>query len=199
MPVKVIAAIFLLIFSYSFGASASVAAGVGQSDTLQLYLELPLSLDENDRNSILQTLDSLIVQSNLQGRGLTYVRLNQPSEGALQLRLGDFVYAPEKRSYWLTGLNVVLLGANVLLMPYFIPILPFYIIPIARCEMQIKENMEWLQLEEKNQINCSAYFRNAQKQHAGMMRALEREWKSSLRSWQRQYARYSKKLDRRHS
>ncbi len=174
-------------------ARAASSAEDVPRDTLWLHVEWPSSCDELARSHFASALDSLIEQYNSNERSLKFLRSEEPKPDAVNLKWGNPDYAPLRRSYWLTGMNVVLLGANLLILPYFIPILPFYIIPIARCDLEINEGVDWLELEQKQTIHCSAYFRSEAKQRALLSATMVNDLDSKLKKWQRQYQRNMKR------
>lgn len=176
-----------------FPVFAKKAAYTIPADTLVIHLTLPEHYDEETKTRILTAVDSAAAVYNQNNRALKFVRTTTLSDEAVALTWGAPQLAPKKRSYWITGVNALLLGANVLIFPYFMPIIPFYFIPIAKCELVLQEQLEWLSTESAETIDCSAYFRSEEKQMNRLTEAIVEDMDSRMRQWQRHYERYMKR------
>lgn len=183
---------FLLMFS-SVNVFAKQSRSPILPDTLAIYVSIPTQFDEATRWRIEAAVDSLVVLHNQNDRALKFIRTATASQESVSLLWGAPQLSPKQRSYWITGVNVLLLGANVLIFPYFAPIIPFYFIPIAKCDLTIQEQIDWLVIENEETVHCSAYFRNAEKQYARLTETIVEDVDAKMRQWQRQYERKMKR------
>lgn len=197
MNMKSLCLFLCISFSCILQVFAKKAQYTIPTDTLVFCLTIPDAYDAATRNKVVAAMDSLVAHYNRNDRALKFRYVKLPTEEAVALSCGAPQLAPEKRSYWITGVNVLLLGANVLLFPYFAPIIPFYFIPIAKCDLNIREELDWLVIENEQTVHCSAYFRSADKQYKKLAAALVEDIDTNMRQWQRQYERYMKRQAKR--
>jgi len=107
--------------------------------------------------------------------------------------MGNIEYATLKRSLWMTGLNLTLVGANILILPYFPPIIPFYFFPTTNCKITIENNLNAFRYSSGMLIAPGAYFKPKQKQKIKFKMEFEREMASLFKEVNRQYVRSTKK------
>ena len=173
---KLLILIFTLSPLISFGQSGKAGQLKKEVniDTLFVLIEFSDTVDYVFQNELIVQFDTIVSVFNREEKAFILVIDSTQNNRYLKFFVGPIKYVDLKKNLWVTGLDMVLIGANILILPYFPPVIPFYLMPATISRIDIKDSGDLFYKPTRLFINPNGYWTKKEKQKVRFKRKFDK-------------------------